>query len=153
MVRKWFITLKMRICHQEALHFSKRRWCVIPLMIWEYPTILHCCLFSIHVHTTIYLGYNNDKIVCSTKHWMDAVSTKCDFHPWLVCIAYPSQWMYFVYIIQSSYTLPYFMCLTECFIFGWRIELHAERNSKYIRIAIWVHHPEIIESSILLGKK
>lgn len=27
-----------------------------------------------------------------------------------------------------------------------------QRNSKYIRIAIWVHHPEIIESSILLGK-
>ncbi len=72
MVRKWFITLKMRICHQEALHFSKRRRCVIPLMIRrEYPTILHFVLVYSCIQNIPGVQHNNDEIVCSTKHWIE----------------------------------------------------------------------------------
>lgn len=127
----------------DRIHNATKWWCENDLLPWKcayvirklcifqttsvcystndtgISTILHCVLFYSCIQNIP--GYNNDKIVCSTKHWMDAVSTKCDFHP-LACLHRNGLCIH-IHMANSILSR-----LTECFIFGWSIELHAEKQ-------------------------
>lgn len=127
--------------------FFKRRWCVIPLMI---STILHCVLFYSCIRNIPGRTTMTKQCVQRNIEWMLRVY-QMRFSS-LACLhAYPSEWGVYGYIYNIQHFILPMSKLNVLYLVGGQNCM--QRNSKYIRIAIWVHHPEIIESSILVGKK